>query len=210
MGSHPTRSLTVDSRSPFTSYGSIGESSPDLNPFQSAEFGLDFDHARQEAHRVGILLGNGVTIAHFDDGWHLDHPYFGAYLEQERPIRHLGSSSMHGVRSGHGTSVLGLHIGGFSDVLDLSPLVPGVRIVLATASCPKQSTCSLRLAQAFCLSPAIGLPVHRIFPMNCVRELPNCSRKPSGSESSSCRPRATAAYVWTISSDATVQPYRDR
>lgn len=40
---------------------------------------------------------------------------------------------MHGVRSGHGTSVLGLHIGGFSDVLDLSPLVPGVRIVLANS-----------------------------------------------------------------------------
>jgi hypothetical protein len=36
-------------------------------------------------------------------------------------------------RASHGTSVLGLLVGGFDEILDISPLVPGVRMVLADA-----------------------------------------------------------------------------
>lgn len=143
----PPRSRTA--RSPAQSIGldMVQEQSADLNPFQRPDYGLDFTFARQIAAAVGLRLGEGVTIAHFDEGWQLDHPYFASYFGSAPPAVQIGSKSYVKGRASHGTSVLGLHIGGLDDVLDLSPLLPGAAIALCNALDTEQTPSTVALAE---------------------------------------------------------------
>jgi hypothetical protein len=89
----------------------------------------EFDDARRVAEQLGCRLGDGVTLIHFDEGWLLDHAAFDRFRALGGTIDHFGQGNVASGRCGHGTSVLGMHIG----ARDRGPLLPGARIVLAQA-----------------------------------------------------------------------------
>jgi microbial collagenase len=107
---------------------------------------LGFDAAREIAAGAGMRLGEGVTIAQFDSGWDLDHPFVASYLESAPLIERIDPEPDAAGSSGHGNAVLGLLIGGFNGAPDLEPLLPGASIVLASAVDTEEQSSNVTLA----------------------------------------------------------------
>lgn len=111
----------------------LADGPPQINAYRYASFGLDLEYATDLCLDLGIEPGAGVTIIHVDEGWQLDHPYFESFVRAGGPYATYGPVHNTGGREEHGGAVLGMHVGGLNGYRELRPLLPGAKIVLASA-----------------------------------------------------------------------------
>ena len=127
---------------------SNSQDSAGCQSYRAAESGLDFDYAVLVAQSLGTKPGTGVTVAHFDEGWDLDHPAFSWRSENGSCIEFLGNHPIKRGRFVHGNSVLGLHLGVNPGRDSGDPLLPGARFLLVQSVDTEESTSKRLLAVA--------------------------------------------------------------